>query len=72
MFDLLDDEDLVQHYQVPREHSWLAAAKDAGIPVFVPGFEDSTLGNIFAARVIDGTIRQSLVRSRPAPNRWNG
>jgi deoxyhypusine synthase len=26
------------------------------IPVFVPGFEDSTLGNIYAARVIDGTI----------------
>ena len=56
MFELLDDEDLVQHYQVPRQHSWLAAAKDAGIPVFVPGFEDSTLGNIFAARVFDGTI----------------
>lgn len=56
MFDLLDDEDLVQHYQVPREQSWIAAAKDMGIPVFVPGFEDSTLGNIFAARVIDGTV----------------
>ena len=56
MFDLLDDEDLVQHYQVPREHSWLAAAKDMQIPVFVPGFEDSTLGNIYAARVIDGSV----------------
>lgn len=56
MFDLLDDDGLVQHYQIPREHSWLAAAKDAGIPVFVPGFEDSTLGNIFAARVHDGTV----------------
>ncbi len=56
MFELLDDEDLIEHYQVPREHSWLAAAKDAGIPVFVPGFEDSTLGNIFAARVFEGMI----------------
>ena len=56
MFELLDDQDLVQHYQVPREHSWLAAAKDAGIPVFVPGFEDSTLGNIYAARVIEREI----------------
>lgn len=56
MFDLLDDADLVQHYQVPREHSWVAAAKDASIPVFVPGVEDSTLGNIFAARVVDGTL----------------
>jgi deoxyhypusine synthase len=56
MFELLDDEDLKQHYQVPREHSWVAAAKDAQIPVFVPGFEDSTLGNIFAARVVDSTV----------------
>jgi deoxyhypusine synthase len=56
MFELLDDQDLVQHYQIPREHSWLAAAKDMQIPVFVPGFEDSTLGNIYAARVIDGKV----------------
>ena len=56
MFDLLEDRELEPHYQVPREHSWVAAAKDAGIPVFVPGFEDSTLGNIFAARVVDGTV----------------
>ncbi len=56
MFDLLDDQDLVQHYQVPRDHSWVAAAKDKGIPVFTPGFEDSTLGNIYAAHVIDGSV----------------
>ncbi len=56
MFDLLDDDGLVQHYQVPRENSWVAAAKDAGIPVFTPGFEDSTLGNIYTAHVIDGSV----------------
>jgi deoxyhypusine synthase len=60
-FALLDDEDLKQHYQVPREQSWLAAAKDAGIPVIVPGFEDSTMGNIFAARVYDGTLQSDRV-----------
>lgn len=54
---LLDDEDFAKHYQVPRQDSWLAAAKDAGIPIFVPGFEDSTLGNIFAARVYEGEIK---------------
>ena len=56
MFDLLDDPTLEEHYQIPRENSWLAAAKDKGIPVFTPGFEDSTLGNIYAARVIDGSL----------------
>lgn len=56
MFDVLRDESLVRHYQVPRDASWVAAAMDAGIPIFTPGFEDSTLGNIFTARVIDGTV----------------
>ena len=56
MFDLLRDESFAEHYQLPRENSWVAAAMDAEIPVFVPGFEDSTLGNIFAARVADGTV----------------
>lgn len=57
MWDLLDDESFAEHFQRPRENSWVAAAKDAGIPIFTPGFEDSTLGNIFAARVIDGTVK---------------
>ena len=56
MFKLLDDEELREHYHVPRENSWVAAAKDAEIPIYTPGFEDSTLGNIFAARVFDGSI----------------
>ena len=60
-FALLDDEELKQYYQVPREQSWLAAAKDAGIPVIVPGFEDSTMGNIFAARVYDGTLQSDRI-----------
>lgn len=55
-FQLLDDPELPQHFQVPRENSWLAAAKDKNIPVIVPGVEDSTLGNIFAARVMDGSV----------------
>ncbi|MEL6108059.1 MAG: deoxyhypusine synthase family protein [Planctomycetota bacterium] len=56
MLELLDDPELETHFQIPRSESWLVAVKDAGIPVFVPGVEDSTLGNIFAARVMDGTV----------------
>ena len=40
MFDLLDDPTLEEHYQIPLENCWLAAAKEKGIPVFTPGFED--------------------------------
>ena len=56
MFMLLDEPDLRPFYKIPVEHSWMIAAKNAGIPVFSPGIEDSTLGNMFAARVMDGTV----------------
>ena len=57
LYALLDMKDLEQHYQIPRENSWLIAAKEKGIPVFSPGFEDSTLGNIFCARVMEGKVK---------------
>jgi deoxyhypusine synthase len=56
MYRLLDEPDLKQHYQIPIEHSWVMAAKEKGLPIFSAGIEDSTLGNMFAARVIDGTL----------------
>jgi deoxyhypusine synthase len=52
MFQVLDDPTLVEHYQVDPANSWMLAAKEAGIPVWSPGWEDSTTGNIFAANVI--------------------
>lgn len=63
-YEILDDDSLRQHYQVPIEHSWLMAAKEKNIPVVSPGVEDSTLGNIFTARVMDGTVKShSALRS---------
>lgn len=56
-YKLLDEEDLKQHYQIPPEHSWVIAAKEKNIPIFSPGAEDSTLGNMFTARVMDGTVK---------------
>lgn len=53
---ILLDGRLERHYRIPREHSWLLAACEQGIPVYSPGFEDSTLGNIFTARVIEGRL----------------
>ena len=55
-YRLLDDPTLEQYFQIPAEASWVVAAREMEIPVYAPGFEDSTLGNIFAARVIDGTV----------------
>ncbi|NNE91896.1 MAG: deoxyhypusine synthase [Verrucomicrobiales bacterium] len=61
-YELLRTADL--NYEIPAEDSWLIAAAEKNLPLFVPGWEDSTLGNGFAARCIDGTIsNSSTVRS---------
>lgn len=54
--DALLSGELESSYQADPKNSWLLAAAQAKIPVYVPGWEDSTLGNIAAARVIDGTL----------------
>ncbi|QDV57600.1 deoxyhypusine synthase family protein [Rosistilla oblonga] len=56
MYELLDDPTLEPLFQIPKENSWMLAAKEKGLPIFVPGIEDSTLGNIFAARVTQGIV----------------
>jgi deoxyhypusine synthase len=56
LFEVLDDPTLAQHYQIDPADSWMLAAKEAGIPVFSPGWEDSTTGNIFAANVMMGNV----------------
>ncbi|REJ67888.1 MAG: deoxyhypusine synthase [Planctomycetota bacterium] len=61
LFRALGEADVARHFQIPPTASWAMAAREAGIPVFTPGWEDSTLGNIFAARVIDGAVRSHAV-----------
>ncbi len=56
LYAILDDESLKKHYAIPRENSWLLAAREKGIPVYSPGWEDSTLGNIFTASVMKGEV----------------
>ncbi len=57
--------DLVLHgkleFSSPPENSWLVAAADANLPIFTPGWEDSTLGNLLAARVLDCTLKSNSV-----------
>lgn len=56
-YKVLDEVDLKQHYQIPIEHSWVYAAKQKNLLIVSPGSEDSTLGNMFTARVMDGTVK---------------
>jgi len=47
---------LAPHYEIEPTESWMLAAAESNLPVFVPGWEDSTLGNVFAARCLEGTL----------------
>ena len=62
-YDLLKSDDLTEEYQADPEASWLLAAAETDLPLFVPGWEDSTMGNIFAARCIEGMVDQSSMAS---------
>jgi deoxyhypusine synthase len=45
------------------EECWLLAAAKAGLPVVVPGHEDSTFGNIFASHVKYDECSANIVKS---------
>jgi deoxyhypusine synthase len=55
-YALLDDPGVSELFQIPAEHSWVLAAKDMGLPIYTPGFEDCTLGNIFVSEVMRGGL----------------
>ena len=45
------------------EECWLLAAAQARLPIVVPGYEDSTFGNIFASYVKTGECSPSIAKS---------
>jgi deoxyhypusine synthase len=64
LYAVLRSGKLEPHYQIDPADSWVVAACERDLPLFVPGWEDSTLGNIYAAHCISGDIRNAgTVRS---------
>lgn len=57
MFQLLDNSLLDLYCEIDPKNSWLLAAKEKKLPIFTPGWEDSTLGNIFVSHVVSGDIK---------------
>jgi deoxyhypusine synthase len=47
---------LKESYQIDPKDSWLLAACEKNLPIFVPGWEDSTTANVAVANVIMGNI----------------
>lgn len=63
MYRLILSGDLEQYYQIPPEDSWMIAAAEKNLPIVVPGWEDSTMGNIFASYCIKGELQSTTVKS---------
>jgi deoxyhypusine synthase len=55
LYRILLADTLKDYYDSP-ENSWVLAAAQKNLPMFVPGWEDSTLGNTFASYIISGEI----------------
>jgi deoxyhypusine synthase len=54
---ILDSPELQKSFQIDPKNSWMIAAKEKNLPMFVPGWEDSTLGNMYAGHCIEGDIK---------------
>ena len=55
--------ELEQYYEIDPKDSWIVAAAKKNIPIVVPGWEDSTTGNIFASYVIKKELKASTVKN---------
>ncbi len=56
-YQILLSGELEQYYQIDPKDSWMLAAAEKNLPIICPGWEDSTLGNIYAGHVITGDIQ---------------
>jgi deoxyhypusine synthase len=57
LFRVLRSGKLKHHYQIDPKNSWLMAAAEADLPMIVPGWEDATLGNMYAGHVMEGDVK---------------
>jgi len=55
--------DFVKYHEIDPKDSWVIAACEKNLPIWTPGWEDSSVGNIFTAAVRNGLVKDSrLVR----------
>ncbi|MBW7930109.1 MAG: deoxyhypusine synthase family protein [Gammaproteobacteria bacterium] len=57
-YRILRSGKLERHYQIDPKDSWMLAACEKNLPIIVPGWEDSTMGNVFASHVINGDVKK--------------
>jgi deoxyhypusine synthase len=63
MFQLIRSGVLQPYYEIDPKDSWMVAAAEKNLPIVVGGWEDSTMGNIFASYVIKNEVKASTMKS---------
>ncbi len=63
MYKMLLSGVLEQYYEIDPANSWMLAAAEKNLPIVVPGWEDSTMGNIFASYCMKGELKPSTMKS---------
>ena len=63
MYKMLLSGDLEEFYEIDPKDSWMLAAAEKNLPIIVPGWEDSTMGNIFTSYCIKQELKTSTTKS---------
>jgi len=64
MYAIIRDGVIKEHYQIDPKDSWMIAACEKNIPIFVGGWEDSTIGNVIVADHKRGDLKSlSVIKS---------
>ncbi|MCG2611708.1 deoxyhypusine synthase family protein [Flavobacterium sp. SM15] len=63
MYQMINSGVLKQYYEIDPKDSWMVAAAEKNLPIVVPGWEDSTMGNIFSSYCIKGEFKATTMKS---------
>lgn len=63
-YELIDSKLIEKEYQIDPKNSWVIAAKEKNLPIITPGYEDSTLANMFVSNIINQNIKNiNIIKS---------
>lgn len=57
IYRILQTAGLRKSFQIDPKDSWVYAAMEKKLPLFVPGWEDSTLGNMYSGHCMAGDVK---------------
>src|SRR5207247_11018709 len=58
MYRVLRSGELIKFYQIDPKDSWLFVAAETNLPIWVPGWEESSMGRIYSACGMHRTVRE--------------